>query len=90
MTLGAFFETLAGGVTSMATAFVNLFTGLAPLFWTPGVDGAAGQPTIITILVLAGVVLTIGFWGIDKIISLSKLGMSGLSKARAKKSRRGV
>ena len=77
MTLGAFFETLAGGVSSMATAFVNLFTGLAPLFWTPGVDGAAGQPTIITILVLAGVVLTIGFWGIDKLLKLFKIGIGG-------------
>ena len=77
MTLGNFFETLAGGVSSMATAFVNLFTGLTPLFWTPGVDGAAGQPTIITILVLAGVLIVLGFWGIDKLLTLFKVGLGG-------------
>lgn len=87
MTLVTFFETLAGGVTGMATAFVNLFTGLAPLFWTVGEDGG---PTMLLVLVLAGVVITIGFWGIEKIISLAKLGIGGLSKARAKRSKRGA
>lgn len=87
MTLVTFFETLAGGVTGMATAFVNLFTGLAPLFWTAGEDGG---PTMLLVLVLAGVVITIGFWGIEKIISLAKLGIGGLSKARAKRAKRGA
>lgn len=87
MTLITFFETLAGGVTGMATAFVNLFTGLAPLFWTTGEHGG---PTMLLVLVLAGVVITIGFWGIEKIISLAKLGIGGLSKARAKRAKRGA
>lgn len=87
MTLVTFFETLAGGVTGMATAFVNLFTGLAPLFWKTGEDGG---PTMLLVLVLAGVVITIGFWGIEKIISLAKLGIGGLSKARAKRAKRGA
>ena len=90
MTITALFDLIASGVTGAASAFVNLFSGLLPVFWNAPAQGetGAGSPTIVTILLVAGVVLTIGFWGIDKIFALSKLGLSGIGKARAKRSKR--
>lgn len=82
MTITTFIEALGTGATSVGTAFVNLITGITPLFW------ADGQLTIISILALSGVILTLGFWAIDKILGLTKMGLSGISKARAKRSKR--
>lgn len=88
MTITDLFSLVSNGVSGMATAFVNLFTAIAPIFWTPGVGEAAGSPTIVTVLLIAGVVLTLGFWAIDKIFGLAKLGLSGIGKARAKRSKK--
>lgn len=90
ITIAELFTQVANGATALMTAFGNIFTGLVPLFWTAGVEGGAGQPTILLIFIIAGVVLTLGFWAIDKVIGLAKLGLGGLSRARAKRSKRGV
>ena len=90
MSVVSLFEQIGQGATALMTAFGNVFTGLVPLFWTAGADGAAGQPTILLIFIIAGVILTIGFWAIDKVIGMAKLGLGGLSKGRAKRSKRGV
>lgn len=90
MSVVSLFEQIGQGATALMTAFGNVFTGLVPLFWQAGADGAAGQPTILLIFIIAGVVLTIGFWAIDKVIGMARLGLGGLSKARAKRSKRGV
>ena len=76
------FTELATGLTSLATCFVATFTGLAPIFYNDGL-------TIVSIFLIGGVALTIGFWAIDKIFGLAKMGLGGLGKARAKKSKRG-
>jgi len=65
------FEEIGSGLSGLATFFVGLFNSIVPVFWVNN------QPTIITILVLAGVVLTIGFWGIDKLLKLFKIGIGG-------------
>lgn len=90
MSVVSLFEQIGQGATALMTAFGNVFTGLVPLFWQAGADGAAGQPTILLIFIIAGVILTIGFWAIDKVIGMARLGLGGLSKARAKRSKRGV
>lgn len=90
MSVVSLFEQIGQGATALMTAFGNVFTGLVPLFWQAGADGAAGQPTILLIFIIAGVILTIGFWAIDKVIGMAKLGLGGLSRARAKRSKRGV
>ena len=65
------FEEIGEGLSGLAAAFISLFNGIVPVFWVNN------QPTIISILVLAGVVLTIGFWGIDKLLKLFKIGLGG-------------
>ena len=85
MSLGSLFTELATGLTSLATGFVNIFTGLLPIFW----DAEGSKLTIVSIFLIGGVALTIGFWAIDKIFGLAKMGLGGLGKARAKKSKRG-
>ena len=89
MTIAELFTQVANGATALMTAFGNVFTGLVPLFWNTAGEGA-GQPTILLIFIIAGVVLTLGFWAIDKVIGLGRLGLGGLSRARAKRSKRGV
>lgn len=85
MDIATFLGLIATGATSAATAFVNLFSGLLPVFWTTGENGG---PTIVTIFLVAGIVMTLAFWGIDKLFGLGKLGLSGISKARAKRSKK--
>lgn len=88
MSITDLFGLIASGATSLAQAFGNLFSGITPIFWTAGEGNAAGSPTMITIFLIGGVVLTLGFWAIDKIFGLAKLGLSGISKARAKRSKK--
>lgn len=90
MTITSFFEILGNGITGAATAFGNLFSGIIPVFWTAGTGESPGTPTMLTIFIIATIALTLGLWGIDKLISLAKLGLGGTSKARAKKSRKGA
>lgn len=88
MSITDLFGLIASGATSLAQAFGNLFSGITPIFWTAGDGTTAGSPTMITIFLIGGVVLTLGFWAIDKIFGLAKLGLSGISKARAKRSKK--
>lgn len=88
MDIATFLGLIATGATSAATAFVNLFSGLLPVFWTAAEGSTPGGPTIVTIFLVAGIVMTLAFWGIDKLFGLGKLGLSGISKARAKRSKK--
>lgn len=85
MTIANFFELLADGVTGAGTAVVNVFSNIAQVFYKTGADGG---PTPLLIFIASGVALTLIMWGIDKIIGLSKLGLTGVSKARAKRSKK--
>lgn len=87
MTIADLFEQFGEGATSLATGFVNLFTGLTPIFWNAGTDGSGGSLTIVSVFAIGGVVLTLGFWGIDKLLSLAKMGLGGLTRGRAKRSK---
>lgn len=85
MSLSDLFGELATGLTSLATGFANIFSGILPIFW----NAAESKLTIVTIFLIGGVALTIGFWAVDKIFGLAKMGLGSLGKARAKRSKRG-
>lgn len=87
MTLADLFSQFAEGATSLAQGFVNIFQGITPIFWQTGADGAGGQLTIVSVFTIGGVLLTLGFWGIDKLLSLAKMGLGGLTRGRAKRSK---
>lgn len=76
------FEELAEGLKNLALGFVNAFSGLGPIFYKNGL-------TFVSIFLIGGVALTIGFWAIDKLLGLGKMGLGSLGKARAKKSKKG-
>ena len=80
--LTTIFEELAEGLKNLAIGFVNAFSGLGKIFYNNGL-------TYVSIFLIGGVALTIGFWAIDKILSLGKMGLGSLGKARAKKSKKG-
>lgn len=84
MSLTALFTEMADGLTALATGFVNIFQGITPIFWD-ATDG--GSLTIVSVLAIGGVALTIAFWGIDKVLSLAKMGLGGLTRGRAKRSK---
>lgn len=69
--IGLIFGIMGEGFISLTTAFVSLFSGLVPVFWNNG------QPTLIMIIILAGVLVVLGFWGIDKLLTLFKVGIGG-------------
>ena len=86
MSLTALFTEMADGLTALATGFVNIFQGITPIFWdASGADG--GSLTIVSVLAIGGVALTIAFWGIDKVLALAKMGLGGLTRGRAKRSK---
>ena len=84
MSLTALFTEMADGLTALATGFVNIFQGITPIFWD-ATDG--GSLTIVSVLAIGGVALTIAFWGIDKVLALAKMGLGGLTRGRAKRSK---
>lgn len=80
--LSTIFEELAEGLKNLAIGFVNAFSGLGKIFYNNGL-------TFVSIFLIGGVALTIGFWAIDKVLGLAKMGLGSLGKARAKKSKKG-
>lgn len=84
MTIANFFEVVAQGITGAVSAFANLFSGLVPLFWTAGQDGASGNPTMLLIFIGAGIAISLVIWGLNKIIGLARLGF-GRRSARRKR-----
>lgn len=86
MTIADLFGQFGEGATSLATGFVNLFKGLTPIFWDSAAEGG-GKLTIVSVFAIGGVILTLGFWGIDKLLSLAKMGLGGLTRGRAKRSK---
>lgn len=53
--------------------FSKIITAVAQFFYTPGVDTAPGQFTIVGLLVLAAVVISLCLWVLRLILRLFKL-----------------
>lgn len=53
--IGSMFETIGEAITSFGTALANAFTSITTIFYTPGVEGAAGEWTFLGTLSLVAV-----------------------------------
>lgn len=60
-------------VTGVTGAFLQVFTGIAQVFYTPGIDTAPGSLTIVGILALLGVGFGLARWGFSLIMRLIKM-----------------
>lgn len=54
--LGEFFSMLGDGGVAFAESLGEIATAVGAIFWTPGVEGAAGAPTFIGGLTIASLV----------------------------------
>lgn len=67
------FDTLGGIVSSFVTMLVELFNGVVDIFYTPGVDGASGELTIIGVLMLIGLGTGLVIWAFSYIRRLIRV-----------------
>lgn len=74
LSIGNLFAQLANAILLFGVAIVELFLALEPIFWNDG-------PTLIFILLIAGVAFALASWGLELLISL----IGGFRKKRKKK-----
>lgn len=63
LSIGNLFAQLANAILLFGVAIVELFLALEPIFWNDG-------PTLIFILLIAGVAFALASWGLELLISL--------------------
>lgn len=62
-------ETVVSLMGGLSEGFATVVQNISNMFWTPGVEGAAGSPTILTIFALVSLALSIIFWLVNLVRS---------------------
>lgn len=65
-------DTIVAVMGGLSEGFATVVQNVSGMFWTPGVEGSAGQPTILTIFALIGLGLSIIFWLVNLVRSFIK------------------
>lgn len=64
------FEVIGEAITSFITALGSALSGVTSLFYTPGTSNAAGQFTVLGVLMLIAVGVGVVYWAFRLIRSL--------------------
>lgn len=69
----ALLNTISSWITGFTTMFVNIFEGIVPIFYTAGEGSTPGQITLVGTLALAGLGISLVYFGYKVIRKLMRL-----------------
>lgn len=65
-------NTIVEVMGGLSEGFATVVQNVSGMFWTPGVEGGIGQPTILTVFALISLGLSIIFWLVNLVRSFIK------------------